>query len=122
MQKIQKTELGRKGEKIAYNYLCSKGYIICCCNWRYKQKEIDIIAKHNNTLVIVEVKTRTNPDFQRPQDAVHKQKQKFLTVAANAYVESVDFDGEVRFDVISVIIQANKEHIDHIEDAFYPLV
>ena len=51
-------ELGKKGEEIAAQYLSEKGYEILERNWRNRHKEIDIIAKDGNELVIVEVKTR----------------------------------------------------------------
>lgn len=122
MQNTQKTELGRKGEKIAYNYLLKKGYSILATNWRYKHKEIDILAQIDSTLVVVEVKTRSHSFFERPQDAVTKQKQKFLVQATNAYISTVDFEGDVRFDIISIITNSNEEIITHLEDAFYPLL
>jgi putative endonuclease len=84
--------------------------------------KIDIIAKKNNLLVIVEVKTRTSSFFERPQDAVTIKKQKHLISATNEYVSLKNFSGEIQFDIISVLLENNKEIIEHIEDAFYPLV
>ena len=54
----QHNELGKIGEKLAADYLLSKGYEIVCKNYFYQKAEIDIIAKHNNMMICVEVKTR----------------------------------------------------------------
>jgi len=122
LKKTEKTELGLKGEEIACKYLTKLGYSIIERNWRYKHKEIDIIMKQDSLLIIVEVKTRSSLYFERPQDAVTIQKQKFLISAANGYIENIEFDGEVRFDIVTVLLENGKEKIEHIPDAFYPLV
>jgi putative endonuclease len=53
---------------------------------------------------------------------VNRKKQKFIIDATNSYIEKFDIDMEVRFDIISVIFKDGKHKIEHIEDAFYPLV
>ncbi len=113
-------ELGKKGEEIALEYLANKGFKILHKNWRYKNLEIDIIAEKGEYLVIVEVKTRSNDYFERPQDAITFKKQKFLYNAAEAYVELFDIDLEIRFDIVSILITDEKTDIEHIEDAFRP--
>lgn len=122
MQKKEKTQLGRVGEKIAYKYLVEKGFTIKATNWRFKHKEIDILCIYESTLIVVEVKTRSNPDFERPQDAVTRSKQKLLVAAADAYIQEHDFQGDVRFDIISIIKNEHTEIVEHIPDAFYPLL
>ncbi|MDR1762041.1 MAG: YraN family protein [Bacteroidales bacterium] len=119
---LQRSELGRKGEELARSYLQERGFVILHGNWRYAHKEIDIIALKNNTLHIVEVKTRTSDYIQRPQDAVNKTKQRFLIAAAQAYITRYSFSGEVQFDIISILIQSHSHSIDYIPQAFYPLV
>ena len=113
-------ELGKKGEEIAVDFLSKKGFRILHRNWRYKKLELDIVAKTDEYLVIVEVKTRSNDYFELPQDAVTIKKQKFLFDAAEAYIELFDIDMEIRFDIISILIIDNKTDIEHIEDAFRP--
>lgn len=112
--------LGKRGEDIAVEYLKRKGYTILWRNWRCYHKEIDIVAKDHDFLVIVEVKTRRNDFYGSPIEAVSEQKQKLLVVAANAYVEQYDVDNEIRFDIISIILPKYGEPtIEHIEDAFW---
>ena len=115
-------ELGKEGEALAYNLLKKKGYQILDMNWRYGKNELDIIAMDNEYLVIVEVKTRCNPYFETPKEAVTLKKQKNIIRAANAYVIENDIENETRFDIISVMFWNNKVEIEHIEDAFYPLL
>ena len=117
-------ELGSKGEELAVKYLKKKGYVILNTNWRYKHKEIDIITKDGDMLVIVEVKSRSSEsiEFESPYDAVTKKKQRFIIEATNAYMQKKDIVLEVRFDIISIISIGKTYKIEHIEDAFYPIV
>jgi len=115
-------ETGTKGEQIAANYLIKKGYMVLETNWRFKNLEADIIASINKTLVIAEVKTRKSNYFGEPETFVNKQKQKNLIMAANEYVVRNQLDMEVRFDIVSIIINDKEIKVNHIEDAFYPLL
>lgn len=113
-------EKGRKSEEIAADYLEDNGYEIVDTNFRYKKKEIDIISKKDNCLVIVEVKTRSFWSEENPGDLVKSGKQRYLIEATEAYMMIKDVDMEVRFDVIFVVYKNEEIIIDHIEDAFGP--
>ena len=112
-------ELGELGEDLAVEELEKNGYEIVERNWRYKKAEIDIIARKNEVLAIVEVKTRSSDYFGDPQDFVNTKKIKMLVEAVNEYVVSKDLDVEVRFDIIAIIISQNKLTLEHLEDAFF---
>lgn len=113
-------ELGKEGEKIAIGLLQQKGYKILDINWRYLKAEIDIIAQKNpETLVIVEVKTRSNTFIGNPEEFVTPKKIKLLVMAANEYVISRKLDVEVRFDIIAIVKNATYQKVEHLEDAFY---
>ena len=113
-------ELGELGEQIAVDLLLKKGYKIIERNWRYLKAEIDIIAqKDPETLVIVEVKTRSNSFIGNPEEFVTEKKIKLLVGAANEYVISRKLDVEVRFDIIAIVNNSKYEKIEHLEDAFY---
>ncbi len=112
-------ELGKKGEDLAVTYLLKKGYEILEQNYRYQKAEIDIIAKKNDILAVVEVKTRSTNVFGNPQDFVKPKQILNLVKAVNAYIETYDMDVEVRFDIIAIIKKAPSFTIEHIEDAFY---
>ncbi len=113
-------DFGKLGEEIAANYLEGKGYEIVERNWRNTHKEIDIIAKEGETLVMVEVKTRQTDEYGNPDIAVTKKKQRLLIAAANAYLFKNKLDVETRFDIISIIFKDGEPVIEHIEDAFLP--
>ncbi|MEI7896905.1 MAG: YraN family protein [bacterium] len=112
-------ELGKAGEALALTLLESKGYLILEKNWKYGREEIDIIARDGNFIVIVEVKTRSSNTYAEPEAAVNRSKQRILIRAANAYVNYRRQYGDVRFDIITVLVRPEGEEINHIVDAFY---
>jgi putative endonuclease len=113
-------ELGKQAEEAATGYLRSKGYLIREVNWRYSYYEIDIIAQDAEALVIAEVKFRGSTVFGEPEDAVKKPKRSRLLTATEAYIDLKEWKGEVRFDILSVLLIDGKFKIHHIVDAFYP--
>ena len=114
-------ELGALGEQIALEFLLELGYKILVTNWVCGHKEVDIIAKDGDTIVFVEVKTRKTPCLVEPEATVDIFKQRLLIFAANSYVTRFQYDLDVRFDIIAIVIDNNNEkRIEHIIDAFYP--
>jgi putative endonuclease len=114
----QHNDLGLKGEKLAIEYLEKKGYIIVEKNYRYRKAEVDIIARKDATLVVVEVKTRSSNYFGNPQDFVNPKKIKLLVTAIDDYVVKRDLDVEIRFDIIAILRNKEAYNIHHIKDAF----
>ena len=112
-------ELGKFGEELAVDFLQQKGYTILETNWTFQKAEIDIIAQKENTLAIVEVKTRSSIEFGLPQDFVKPKKIQLLVKAVNEYVTSNDLETDVRFDIVAIFKESNEYKIEHIEDAFY---
>jgi putative endonuclease len=112
-------ELGKSGEQLAAEFLEKKGYEILETNWRSGRFEIDIIAKFKKQLVVAEVKTRTSNFLIEPEAAVTKEKRKMLVKAADIYVQRKEVELEVRFDIISVVMNKETHRINHFEDAFY---
>ena len=110
---------GEIGEQLACDFLLNKGFEILERNFRQNKTEVDIIAKLQNCLVIVEVKTR-NSNLVNPENAVSKAKQKTLVEAALLYQESNQLTCEIRFDIIAIIKSKTETEILHFEDAFYP--
>lgn len=113
-------DLGNRGEDLAKAVLIKKNYTILEMNWRSGNAEVDIIAKDGETLVFVEVKTRSGHNVQKPQEAVGRKKQKLMVRAATTYAQKINHDWEIRFDVIAIILYKNPPIIEHIVDAFYP--
>ncbi|MFH2142153.1 MAG: YraN family protein [Bacteroidota bacterium] len=115
-----KNSLGEFGEQLAVKHLQKNGYLILNTNWRFVHKEIDIVAKKEDTIIFVEVKSRADDFFENPQDSVNMKKQRNLIDAAESYIETYDINLESRFDIIAIIKNNNKYIIEHIEDAFHP--
>jgi putative endonuclease len=114
--------LGKKGEDLAVDFLLKNGYDILERNWRTGRDEIDIIARKDNLLIIVEVKTRSTDYFGEPEEAVTTKKQMFLVRATDKYVNEKEIDDLIRYDIISIILKPGNHTIHHIEDAFYPTI
>ena len=111
-------DVGREGEALAANFLQQKGYEIVDRNWRYGLKEIDIVAREGDTMVFVEVKTRSTLAFELPQEAVTKKKMKNLVEAADAYLIQRNIDLESRFDIVAVLNGNPPKVIEHLEGAW----
>jgi putative endonuclease len=112
-------DLGKLGEEMAVEFLQKNDYEILETNWTFQKAEADIIAKKENILAIIEVKTRSSLDFGLPQDFVKPKKIQLLVKAVNEYVISNDLDIEVRFDIIAVHKEGKTFAIEHLIDAFY---
>ncbi len=111
--------LGKKGEKLAIDFLVDKGYDILEKNYRYLKSEVDIIAQKDGVVVAVEVKTRSTPEFGNPQDFVKPKQIQSLVKAIHNYIVDKGLDVEVRFDIIAIIKNKSGTRIEHLEDAFY---
>ena len=113
-------ETGKKGEKIACDYLKTKGYQILETNWRFSRAEIDIIAKFDEVLVFVEVKTRSSDFFGQPEEFIDQKKEKLIADASSEYMKQVGHEWECRFDFVSIILTGPSYRLKHTEDAFFP--
>lgn len=111
-------ELGKKGEKLAIDFLIKNEYKILEKNYRYLKAEVDIIAQKGQILAAIEVKTRTSNYFGNPEEFVNPKKIKLLISAIDNYVVERDLDVEVRFDIIAIITNKKETKIEHLEDAF----
>lgn len=114
-------DFGQKGEDLAVEFLVEEGYEILERNWRFKHIEVDIIARDKDQLVIAEVKTRTGNSYGEPYTAVDYRKQRSLIFAAERYLFGHNLDLEVRFDIVSIIIDHGRTVVEHIKEAFHPI-
>lgn len=116
-------QLGKEGENQARIYLENNGYAIRHTNYRMGKLELDIVAEKDGWLIIVEVRTRTSNFHMSPEASIDKHKIRNLVFAANGYIRQFNWQGETRFDIITVMGQAGgKCKIEHIIDAFLPPV
>src|SRR6266516_490759 len=112
---------GARGEKLACRFLKRSGYKILFRNFRGRTGgEIDVVCRENDTLVFIEVKTRTREDFGRPFAAVDREKRKRISRGAVAWLRMLDNpDILFRFDVAEVILADHaKPRVELIKNAF----
>jgi len=114
----QHNDIGKQGEAEAARFLREKGYQILTTNYRYQHAEIDIVAQNGKLLLFVEVKTRTNVSFGNPEEFVNYAKAKLVMKAAEHYIFAHNWQYDVRFDIVAVIINGNELRVKHVEDAF----
>ena len=116
--------LGREGEEAAYWHLREAGWTMVARNWRPEglRGEIDLIGWEGDTLVFVEVKTRSSSELQAPEAAVDRDKQRHVKAAARQYIHQARQEKALnRFDIVSVEIapgQSAPPQIKHLRDAF----
>ena len=114
----EKIRIGNTGENLAADFLQKNGYEIVARNYRYKHAEIDLIAKQNNVLVFVEVKTRSLTSFGEPEAFVDAKKAAKIFEGAEQYTYQNNWNGNIRFDIVSVKLGVSTE-IVHFEDAIH---
>lgn len=115
--------LGKKGEDYTAKYLKMRGYEILERNYLVKGSEIDIIAKKDDEIHFIEVKTRTGETFGSPADAVDFRKQKHIIHGAKFYIlkNPQYFDYICSFDVSEVFVKDSfffGTKINYIENAY----
>ena len=115
---MDRKRIGDRGEEEAVQFLIANGYEVLERNWRWKRTEVDIIAQTGDVLVFVEVKLRKNDEYGYPEEFVSDAQQERIELAAEEYCEIKHWKGEVRFDIISILVSNFPSHLDHFEDAF----
>ncbi len=116
---IDKNKRGNAGEQLAADFLAQKGFEIVERNYRHKKSEIDLIVRKANWLIFVEVKTRSSIAFGHPEEFVDYKKVKKILEGAEHYIYKIDWQGNVRYDIVSILLKKDKPEIVHLEDAFY---
>lgn len=111
-----KIKKGNSGEELAAEFLARKGFEVVRRNYRYGRSEIDLIVKRNDWLLFVEVKTRSSSDFGEPETFVTREKANNIFRAAEHFIFTTNWQGHVRFDVVSVKL-GDKQEVVHFEDA-----
>ena len=112
---------GARGEKLASRFLRSHGYKVLYRNFKDRRGgEIDIVCRDGDTLVFVEVKTRSDERFGRPIDAVDRRKQMRVSKGGLAWLRLLDNPEVVfRFDVVEVLLPDEGSHrCELIQNAF----
>ena len=118
----QAQELGQKAEDLAAEYVLSLGWNIIARNVRNEYGELDIVAMDTceAELVIVEVRARTIGKMQSPVESVGRRKLRALVNASTYYVESLEWSGFWRIDLVGITVNSKKApedwELEHIRD------
>ncbi|MCL2533988.1 MAG: YraN family protein [Nocardiaceae bacterium] len=112
--------LGAMGEALAAERLTASGMRILDRNWRCRHGELDLVAVDGDTVVFVEVKTRSGLGFGSPAEAVTYAKQRRIRMLAQRWLsESERHWPHVRFDVVSVLVDRRRDpEVTHLVAVF----
>ncbi len=110
--------MGEWGEVVAMSYLRDHGYVILSRDWHSRHRDIDIIARQDDCVVFVEVKTRKSKDVTDPLSAIDDEKLFNLRQAINHYLSFRKIDLPWRLDIIGVVgpLGCSSPEIEHIQD------
>ena len=115
----ERLELGKTGEQLAFKRVKKLGYKCIVKNYRCPLGEIDLIARHKDCLVFIEIKTRKGRDVSYAKEAVNHRKKRQISKAALYYMNENNCpDARSRFDVVAVCINQDGPKIEVIQNAF----
>jgi putative endonuclease len=119
MKPERRRSLGRVGESIAGTFLNNKGYIILERNWRTPYGEIDMVARQSESIVFVEVKTRSSKSLGPPEISITPRKAEHMRSSAEYYIQQhPETNADWRIDLITIQLQPDDSPaiIDHFEN------
>lgn len=113
-------EIGNEAEKLAAEWLKSKGYQFIEANYRYKHAEIDLVMKHKGLLIFIEVKFRGGTGYGYAEEFVDFRKRQLTIRAADNFIYERDWHKDIRFDIVGVYRDKyGQMAFKHFQDAFY---
>ncbi len=117
---MKRRDTGILGEKLAKDFLKKRGYRILETNYRCPKGEIDIIARHKDSLVFIEVRTKTSLEFGSPEESITPAKKERMRATAYHYRQTHNNLSPLwRIDVVAVELNQKGEQsrIELIENA-----
>ncbi len=120
MKTNARKNLGDFGESTAAKFLKDKAYEIVATNYRCRYGEIDIVARDNNQIVFVEVRTKKGRSFGTPEESVGSIKQSRMVSAAQTYLQDKGFENsDWRIDVVAIEVNSRDkvQRIDVLKNA-----
>lgn len=120
MRELDRQSIGKKGEALARDYLGRQGLVPLENNYRCNLGEIDLVMRHGDTLVFVEVRQRKNTHYGSPLETVSVTKQRKLRRAAEHFLLSRKIPARLglRFDVVGIVGMDSSARIDWVQNAF----
>ena len=99
---MDREQTGVWGEDLAVEWLTAHGFDLLHRNWRSGRYELDIVARREGMLHVVEVKSRRAGGLTRPEEAMTRSKFRSLCTAARSYIAQYGIDADTQFDLIAV--------------------
>jgi putative endonuclease len=113
-------DFGKAGEQMAAEWLEQRGFRLITRNWKFARYEVDIIASRQEVLHFIEVKSRHDDQFGKPEDWVDRKKGSHLLSAGEAFQNKYPQWKLVQYDILSILVTANgKQDIFFIEDVYW---
>ncbi len=113
-------EFGKAGEQMAVEWLELHGFQIISRNWRFRRYEVDIIASKDRILHFIEVKSRHDDLFGKPEDWVNRRKGRHLLTAGEAFQEKYPEWTHIQYDIVSILLtHEGKPDLFFIEDVYW---
>jgi putative endonuclease len=113
-------EFGKAGEQMAAEWLAQQGFCLIARNWKFARYEVDIIASRNGILHFIEVKSRHDDLFGKPEDWVNRKKGRHLLAVGEAFQEKYPDWKQVQYDILSILLTPNgKRDFFFIEDVYW---
>ncbi len=111
----EKIDLGIRGEDLAEEYLTDRGYAVIARNERIGHSDIDILAREGETLVFVEVRTKSVRDRGMPEETLNQKKLNRMRKTAELYMAFKHYNGEARLDAVCIVLEGNSRvtHFEH---------
>ena len=120
-ERLDALSTGAEGERLAAEYLLKEGFDLLHRNWRNGRCEIDLVARRDGVLHIIEVKSRAADGLTAPEEAMTAAKFRSLCKAARTYIATYGLDMNVQFDFIGVEFDADGTHtLRYLPDAMAP--
>lgn len=122
--KDKRKEKGAVAEEHAASYLLDQGYEVIDRNWRCRSGELDIVARKDDFLIFIEVRSRSGSSrYGTPAESVNVHKINQVRKTAEVYLLYKQADlitTMIRFDVIAVLLHADMTvaNLEHITEAF----
>jgi len=115
--KLNANNAGLASEKIAKTFLVNQGLVLITNNYHCRYGEIDLIMKDTNTLVFIEVRLRSNPNFGNAAASITLQKQRKMIHTAQHYLQTNKINMPCRFDAL-LLSKTDRTNIQWIRNAF----
>ena len=116
---MDRKELGQRAEDLACEYLSNQGLTVVERNYYIRGGELDIVALDGEMVVFVEVRSKSSQQYGLPEETISVKKRQFLYRAAEQYLTKNEWlERNCRFDVISVLFEAENVQIKWYKDAF----